>query len=65
MKLKDPRLLKTQALIDGQWLDADDGGSIPVVNPADGEVIARVARCQGTETRRAIEAASRAFQDWR
>ncbi|MCY4342005.1 MAG: aldehyde dehydrogenase family protein, partial [Gammaproteobacteria bacterium] len=65
MKLKDPGLLKTQALIDGQWLDADDGGSIPVVNPADGEVIARVARCQGAETRRAIEAASRAFQDWR
>ncbi|MCY3640569.1 MAG: NAD-dependent succinate-semialdehyde dehydrogenase [Gammaproteobacteria bacterium] len=65
MKLKDPRLLKTQALIDGQWLDADDGSSIPVVNPADGEVITRVARCQGTETRRAIEAASGAFQDWR
>ena len=65
MKLKDQGLLKTQALIDGQWLDADDGGSIPVVNPADGEVIARVARCQGAETRRAIEAASRAFQDWR
>ncbi|MCY4212262.1 MAG: NAD-dependent succinate-semialdehyde dehydrogenase [Gammaproteobacteria bacterium] len=65
MKLKDPGLLKTQALIDGHWLDADDGGSIPVVNPADGEVIARVARCQAAETRRAIEAASRAFQDWR
>ncbi len=65
MKLKDPGLLKTQALIDGQWLDADDGGSIAVLNPADGEVIARVARCQGAETRRAIAAASRAFQDWR
>ena len=65
MRLNDSRLLRNQALIGGQWLDADDGRSIPVRNPANGEIIAEVARCGGAETRRAIEAASRAFRDWR
>ena len=64
MKLNDPGLLKTQALIDGQWCDADDGGTVPVRNPADGGTVARVARCGGAETRRAIASASRAFRDW-
>ena len=65
MKLQDPKLLRTQCLIDDRWLDADDGGSVPVTNPADGETLARVARCGSAETRRAIDAASRAFVDWR
>ena len=65
MRLNDQRLLKNQALIGGQWLDSDDGRIVPVRNPANGEVIAEVARCGGSETRRAIEAASRALPNWR
>ena len=65
MRLNDPGLLKTEAMIDGQWLNADDGGTVPVRNPANGEIIARAARCGGRETRRAIEAASRALREWR
>ncbi len=65
MKLQDPQLLRTQAFIEGRWLDADDGTTVPVHNPADGEVIAEVSRCGGIEARRAIDAAHDAFQDWR
>jgi succinate-semialdehyde dehydrogenase/glutarate-semialdehyde dehydrogenase len=38
---------------------------LAVTNPATGEVIARVASCGSTETRRAIEAAQAAQVDWR
>ena len=65
MQLQDAALLRTQAFIDGGWRDADDGATTPVRNPANGEVIAEVARCGQAETRRAIEAAQRAHLDWR
>ena len=65
MQLQDAALLRTQAFIDGGWRDADDGATTPVRNPANGEVIAEVARCGQAETRRAIKAAQRAHLDWR
>jgi succinate-semialdehyde dehydrogenase/glutarate-semialdehyde dehydrogenase len=45
MKLTDSNLFKTKAYVDGQWIDADDGGTFAVTNPADDELIAEVARC--------------------
>ena len=65
LDLADPLLLKTQAYIDGQWVDADSCASLPVRNPATGEVIAEVAKVSAAETRRAIEAASAAMQQWK
>lgn len=65
MQLQDADLLRTRAFIDGAWRDADDGGATPVHNPANGEVIAEVARCGEAETRRAIDAAHRAHLQWR
>ena len=65
MQLTDSGLLKTRAFIDGAWVDADGGATTAVVNPANGGVIAQVARCGGAETRRAIAAASRAQRAWR
>ena len=65
LDLADPLLLKTRAYIDGQWVDADSGASLPVRNPATGEVIAEVAKVSVAETRRAIEAASAAMQQWK
>jgi succinate-semialdehyde dehydrogenase/glutarate-semialdehyde dehydrogenase len=65
IQLSDQALLKTQAYIDGQWQDADSGATLPVTNPATGEVIAEVAKCSTAETRRAIEAAAAAFPEWR
>ena len=57
MQIADKALLKTQAFINGNWVDADNGETLPVTNPANGEVIAEVAKCGTAETRRAIEAA--------
>ncbi|MDH3759369.1 MAG: NAD-dependent succinate-semialdehyde dehydrogenase [Gammaproteobacteria bacterium] len=65
IQLSDQALLKTQAYINGQWVDADSGGTVAVTNPANGEVIAEVAKCSTAETRRAIEAAAVALVDWR
>ena len=64
-RLKDPTLLRTQAFIDGAWVDADPGATVPIQNPAAGETIASVARCGTAETRRAILAAARAQVGWR
>ena len=65
LNISDKALLKTQAYINGQWVDADSGATLEVTNPANGEVIAHVARCGTAETRRGIEAAAAAFPEWR
>jgi len=65
MELRDSNLLKHQAFIDGVWIDADDGSTFEVTNPATGDTVGKVARCGASETRRAIEAAERAQIDWR
>jgi len=65
IKLKDQRLVKQGAYINGRWTPADDGASLDIKNPATGEVIASVAKCGAAETRRAIEAAQAAQVEWR
>ena len=65
MQISDEALLRTKAYIDGKWCDAEDGDTLAVVNPANGEKIAAVAKCGTAETRRAIEAAERAQIEWR
>ena len=65
LDLADPKLLRARAYLDGQWVDADSGETFAVENPATGEVLAEVACCGAAETRRAIEAAGRAFEQWR
>src|SRR6056300_1650715 len=41
--LKDPSLLVTQAYLAGEWVDGDNEARFEVVNPARGDVIAKVA----------------------
>ncbi|AVT10418.1 NADP-dependent succinate-semialdehyde dehydrogenase [Paracidovorax avenae] len=65
LKLKNPGLLREQAYLDGRWVNADDGGTIDVTNPATGATVARVPRMGAAEARRAIEAANRAWGPWR
>ena len=65
MKLKNPDLLKNQAYINGQWCDADNGKSLKVMNPANGEVVSTIPDMGAAETRRAIEAAEAALPAWR
>jgi len=65
LKLTDPSLLRSQLYIDGGWVDADSGATMPVLNPATREEIIAIPNAGADETRRAIEAADRAFGDWR
>ena len=65
IKISDQALFKTQAYINGQWIDADSGATLAVTNPANGDVIAQVAKCSTAETRRGIEAAEAALPGWR
>ena len=64
MKLRDPDLLRTRCLIDGEWVDAASGATHAVRNPASGETLGTVPDLGVAETRRAIEAAARAFPAW-
>ena len=64
MKLRDPELLRTRAFIGGEWLNARDGATHPVTNPATHEVLGTVPVMGAAETRRAIEAAQAAFPAW-
>ncbi len=63
-ELKDARLFREACYVDGQWIQADSGGTLGVDNPATGEIIGRIPKLSGDETRRAIEAANRAFPAW-
>jgi succinate-semialdehyde dehydrogenase/glutarate-semialdehyde dehydrogenase len=65
VKLNNLQLLRHHALIDGEWLAADDGSTITVVNPSTGDTLGQVPRMGRAETRRAIEAAERALPAWR
>ena len=65
LKLRDPSLLKTQCLIDGQWLAADAGATIDVNNPATGQLLVTVPKMGKAETLRSIAAAERAFVLWK
>jgi phenylacetaldehyde dehydrogenase len=58
---------KHQALIDGRWQDAREGGTFEVFNPATEEVIAHVADCRKADVDLAVAAARKAFEQgpWR
>jgi succinate-semialdehyde dehydrogenase/glutarate-semialdehyde dehydrogenase len=65
LALKDSSLFREQCYIDGRWTDADDGGSHEVANPATGRPLGSVPKMATAETRRAIEAADKAWPAWR
>ena len=61
--LQDSELFKTGYLVNGEWRQADE--TFDVLNPATGEVIAKVAKAGKKEAQAAIAAASNAFPAWR
>ena len=65
MRLKDQGLFHTRCYIDGDWVDADSGETIDVVNPATGEVLGAVPKMGAEEARRAVAAADAAWPAWR
>ena len=59
------KLMKQQAFVDGQWINANNGDTFAVTNPATGELLTEVANLGVAETRQAIEAANAAWPEWR
>lgn len=55
----------TQLFIDGQWLDAQDGRTMAVFNPATGAEIGRLAHASVPDLDRALVAAQKGFELWR
>jgi 1-pyrroline dehydrogenase len=50
--------------VGGKWVDAVDGGTMEVLNPATGETIAEVPRGTQADVDRAVEAAKAALPEW-
>ena len=65
MKLNDKTLLKTNALINGEWVPSDTNDVLSVRNPATGDIISEVAKSSANQTRIAIEASADAMLDWK
>lgn len=65
LTLNDTSLLKDLAFINGEWVGAQSGATFSVINPATGEVLAKVPDMTAQETERAIDAAHEAWADWR
>jgi succinate-semialdehyde dehydrogenase/glutarate-semialdehyde dehydrogenase len=62
--LTDPKLLRSEAYIDGAWTKAGAGKTFAVLNPATGETLAEVADLDAGDARAAIEAAAAALPAW-
>ncbi|WP_442576408.1 NAD-dependent succinate-semialdehyde dehydrogenase [Microbacterium sp. F51-2R] len=63
--LRDPSLRREACLVGGEWIGADSGETVAVLNPATGQAVGTVPFFGQTETRRAVEAAHAAFGPWR
>ncbi len=63
-RLKDSRLLKEFAYVDGAWRASASGRFLSVSDPATGEWIGQVPALTGTEALESIAAAERAFPSW-
>jgi succinate-semialdehyde dehydrogenase/glutarate-semialdehyde dehydrogenase len=61
--LKDPSLLKTDALINGQWVPG--ASRFAVTDPATGAHLADVANLGAADAEKAIDAANAAWPVWR
>ncbi|MCO5226339.1 MAG: aldehyde dehydrogenase family protein, partial [Thermomicrobiales bacterium] len=62
--MADIQTLRTeQLIINGQRVDASDGGIFDVLNPATNEVIAKVAKAGIADVEAAVSAARAAFDE--
>jgi succinate-semialdehyde dehydrogenase/glutarate-semialdehyde dehydrogenase len=63
LQLNDPGLLKSRSYVNGEWLD--NGATLEVTNPANGELITEVGIVGAEQTAQAIAAADQAMQLWK
>ena len=64
LQLKDSDLLRQQALFGGRWQDADNGETLPVIDPATRETLATIPALGRAETEAAIACADAARIAW-
>jgi succinate-semialdehyde dehydrogenase/glutarate-semialdehyde dehydrogenase len=64
-RLKNKELLRDCRPVAGQWVEADQRGTITVINPSTGGLVARVPNMAENETRRAIAFAETVAASWR
>ncbi|WP_277184300.1 aldehyde dehydrogenase family protein, partial [Caballeronia sp. BR00000012568055] len=57
-----PYTVRTQAFIDGQFVDAENGAVFENLNPATGQLLNTVAACSERDVDRAVQSAKKAFQ---
>jgi|BarGraIncu00222A_1022003.scaffolds.fasta_scaffold19762_2 succinate-semialdehyde dehydrogenase/glutarate-semialdehyde dehydrogenase len=55
----------TQLYIDGQWINAASGRTMPVVNPASGDTIGTLAYAEQADLDHALEATAKGFATWK
>ncbi len=65
MKLQDSSLLRGQAYVNGEWIDAKSGETFAVFNPATGDELVRVPLMSEADAKAAVAAAHEAFKQWR
>jgi len=65
LTLQDTGLLKSQCYINGAWVDAADGSTIAVLNPATGSPIGAVPNAGKDLTQQAIDGAAQAQAEWK
>ena len=56
-----PKVRLTKLFIDNEWVDPEDGGEFETLNPATGQVIAKVAAAGPADVDKAVKAARRAL----
>ena len=57
--------LPSQAFIDGNYRDAVNGATFDCINPANGQLLTKVASCDAADAELAVKAARAAFDDKR
>ena len=55
--------LPSQAFIDGNYRDAVNGATFDCINPANGQLLTKVASCDAADAELAVQAARAAFDD--
>jgi gamma-glutamyl-gamma-aminobutyraldehyde dehydrogenase len=60
-----PTTIRSQAFINGEFVDAASGETINSISPASGEVLATTPACDAEDIDRAVAAARAAFEDGR
>ncbi len=65
IELKDGELFRNRCYVNGRWIDAADGNTITVDNPATGKALGTVPSLTQADVSSAVDAAHEAYPAWR